>query len=156
MTAHNNVEMITAKINNMDLVVLYKLDGEEWWQTDSDPNALPCDNDLEYFLCLPQHNENGQCLHWLNGGECSVSYESVRGVSGVITKNNTEKEWTPNSLFMSHNATIKIKPKKDKRWIAYSNERLGVLAFNTEQEVKDHYENETNEGVQFIEIEIEV
>src|SRR6056297_543095 len=68
---HKNAEMIKAKVDNMELVVFYKLPNEEWWQSESESTILPDEDDIEYFLCLPKHKN--AVLNALNGGESQVA-----------------------------------------------------------------------------------
>lgn len=58
----------------------------------------------------------------------------------------------------NENVQYKLVPlvKKETRWIAYDNGRLGVLTFHTEQGVRNQYENEESVHLQLIEIEVEV
>ena len=115
---HKHAEMIKAKADNMDLVVFYRLEGEYWWQKESDDAALPYETDIDYFLCLPKHEE--ACLHWLNTGE----------IQGLVCGKWTDlhQEDMDMSLSLSFRCKFnkyRIKPRKEKRWIAvhlYSNQ----------------------------------
>ena len=149
MTAHKHVEIITAKANNTDLVVFFRNDGK--WR-ELPKGCFPLFHN-EYFLCLPKHKK--ECLHWLNGGECLVSYESVNGVSGVVNAKNTLREWTPNSLFMNHKALIKIESKKEKCFIVVHNGRVVDCLYKHDSEIRRSYGSK-HDPFQIIEVEIEV
>ena len=110
---HKLSEMIKAKADNMDLVIIVKNcqnDGD-WWALKSDKEILPSFSNGEYFACLPQHEE--ACLYWLNGGDAQYSHDGVG--FGDLTE---QLEWDPDSAFMDSNLHIRTKPKKEKRWIA--------------------------------------
>jgi hypothetical protein len=154
---HKHYEMIVAKAANMDLVVLAKsicdkvtgkpVKWSELWKTNE--MSWLVDDSRELFLCLPQHKE--ACLHWLNGGKAEENYNSE-------WSDIEHHEWHDQSVFnFDDGYTIRIKPKKEKRWIAYSanQKRLGCLSFDSEQEARDHYIHEVDEP-QFIQIEVEV
>lgn len=153
MTKHRHAEMIKAKADNMELVVLLNKYGK--WQACHE-TSLPIYSDCEYFLCLPQHNENGQCLHWLNGGYVIVrdypedERERVLPVSG-------RPNWHDASVFMCERAGIRIKPKKEKRWIGVHKSGATTDTFLIKKEVEHAPFVEQSPGNwQFIEIEIEV
>ena len=155
---HKNAEMIKAKVDNMELVVFYRLQNEEWWQPESDHATLPDDIDFDYFLCLPQHKE--ACLHWLNGG--SVQYRIALDVWTDAADNESNAAWTPDNLFVDDQVEFRIKPKKEKR----------VIGVNKDGRTTSHYAIDdkgcyavdeiriTGKGNpdewQFIEIEVEV
>ncbi|AUR87927.1 hypothetical protein NVP1106O_04 [Vibrio phage 1.106.O._10N.286.51.F7] len=100
---HKHYDMIVAKAENMELVVFYKLPCEEWWQPDSECEALPDEVEIDYFLCLPKHKE--ACLHWLNGGDVEFhlhgdswgKYSSFKG------------HWDDESDFIDEDVIIRIK-----------------------------------------------
>lgn len=142
MTAHKHAEMIKAKADNMELVVFFKLPGEEWWQIDG--SQLPDDDEISYFLCLPQHKE--ACLHWLNGGEVQTrnSYSDL----GWDTLLPFEDRWTKVSHFMCVDILLRIKPRKEKRWIAI-NVKDGDVCLCTENSA-------AAPNYQIVEIEVEV
>lgn len=110
---HKYAEMIKAKAENMDLVIIAKncQNNGDWWALKSDKEILPSFSNGEYFACLPQHKE--ACFHWLNGGEVQYSHDGV-GFGDLAE----QLEWDPDSAFMDSNLHIRIKPKKEKRWIA--------------------------------------
>lgn len=141
MTAHKHVEMITAKANNMDLAVFFRND-ENWFILTG--NALPSFEAEEYFLCLPQHKE--ACLHWLNGGEIQTT--SLDGITwrNLHTRNN---RWPDGSVFMTPIIKLRIKPKKEKRWIVYRHDGEILGPFDSYK-----FADGINSG-QVIEIEVE-
>jgi len=141
---HKYYEIIVAKANNMDLVLLYRADTSELWRRTISDKAFPINDTSEYYLCHPKHAE--ACLHWLNGGEVQYifvdDWVDVRGIAclwsscyGVFTRGDRE---------------IRIKPKKEKRWVVYRTDGAVLGPF-------DSYEmaDGVNNG-QVIEIEVEV
>lgn len=134
MTKHKHTEMIKAKADNMELVVFIKTK-QGWMVQDCNPDQLNFSCGHNYFLCLPQHNENGQCLHWLNGGYVIVrdypedERERVLLVSG-------RPNWHDASVFMCERAGIRIKPKKEKRYIGVKKDGYATKHFATPLEVK--------------------
>lgn len=152
MTAHKHYEMIVAKAENMDLVTFVKF-GNEWMV--SEPNEtgviLTFDDRYDYFLCLPQHKE--ACLHWLNGGEAQIEYiHASYPVWNFI--DNDATEWSAGHVFMDEKLNIRIKPRKEKRWIAKIKGK-NLLASN------DLYTSSTQAAAicgdcDFYEIEVEV
>ena len=141
MTAHRHAKMIKAKADNMELVVFEK-DPSGWLMKISD--IIHMNPSKEYFLCLPQHKE--VCLHWLNGGTISdVSkatdwYMDENGLKNVV--------WSDNSIFMSEDYNLSIKPRKEKRWIAINIKNHEVCLC--------HEEDKPPFGYQIVEIEVEV
>ncbi|CAM0106721.1 hypothetical protein MYOV065v1_p0023 [Vibrio phage PS15B.2] len=137
---HKHYEMIVAKAANMELVVFAK--SLKWHKVDSEDFQFFNQHE-EYFLCLPQHKE--ACLHWLNGG--GAQYLS-NGMSKWIDFGDS-KSWSITHLFMTDECELRIKPKKEKRWLRYNSK--GVF--------QDEYIKKpdcANKGDQFIEIEVEV
>ncbi|CAH9014147.1 hypothetical protein VPH5P1C_0164 [Vibrio phage 5P1c] len=153
--------MIVAKAANMDLVVFEKQntathDKEIFKELIPDGNrAIWFHESFDYFLCLPQHKET--CLHWLNGGE---SQYLSNGMEKWINFGNSTG-WSDTHLFMTTEYEFRIKPKKEKRWIAYCASRNQVIphAQDTKQLASDytalHYPYHVDEW-QFIEIEVKV
>lgn len=109
---HKHYEMIVAKAANMGLVCFVKRPDVEW--VECDDRILPCIDEHEYFLCLPQHKE--ACLHWLNGGE--VQYRIALDVWTDASNNVSNAAWSSDNLLMDDQVEFRIKPKKEKRWIA--------------------------------------
>ena len=111
MTAHKHVEMIKAKADNMDLVVLSQNQKDLTWYQQNDQGTTDFGEFVKYFLCLPQHKE--ACLHWLNGGE--VEFEDDGKWHSC---SDWSKVWSLTSGFTSSINILRIKPKTEKRWIA--------------------------------------
>ncbi|AUR94786.1 hypothetical protein NVP1198B_76 [Vibrio phage 1.198.B._10N.286.54.F4] len=147
---HKHYEMIVAKAANVDLVVLIKSKVNNRWEV-LDSVCIPSFyEDTEYFLCLPKHNEKGQCIHWLNGGDIQVLD------SNWINVNPAESyPWEDEHDFMCEDSKIRIKPKKEKRWIAVlPNGRVGGWHDEGKEMLEEQYNKDA--GWQFIEIEVEV
>ena len=149
---HKHADMIKAKADNMALVVFVRMAYSGDWVETSEKECLPSFHpDNEYFLCLPQHNENGQCLHWLNGGE--IEMQSDEAWMPVEMFKNT-MPWHPLSIFMEDYTAIRIKPRKEKLWIGcHKYGHTTTKTYATKDDAKadtvDHYK------WQFIEIEVE-
>lgn len=157
MTAHRHADLIKAKVDNMELVVFcYSSCKGEFKELPK--NYLPDTSGSKYFMCLPKHKE--ACLHWLNGGDCLISFDSVKDVCGVI-HGCDEKKWKISGGFMNQSATIRIKPRKEKRWIAHfmvGNDYCTTqFSYKTIHQLKGaaHAPNGFDDW-QFIEIEVEV
>ncbi|AUR81471.1 hypothetical protein NVP1007O_05 [Vibrio phage 1.007.O._10N.261.55.F9] len=113
---HKHYEMIVAKAANVDLVVLIKSKVNNRWEV-LDSVCIPSFyEDTEYFLCLPKHNEKGQCIHWLNGGDVVVKDYPDDKIERVLLASGYSN-WHEASVFMCERTGIRIKPKKEKRWI---------------------------------------
>lgn len=150
MTAHKHVELIKAKADNMGLVVFVKASahGGKWFKIDW--CDFPTNPHQEYFLCHPKHAE--VCLHWLNGGEAQNVAEC--SLWGVVSKSEFG-DWRKNSSFMNETLDLRIKPRKEKRWIVYH--KYGYTAASAYLS-KDDALSDTidHDKWQFIEIEVEV
>lgn len=146
MTAHKHAAMIKAKVDNMDLVVFVKpCDNGAWYEKDC--SAFQFWEDSKYFLCLPQHKE--ACLHWLNGGLTQVKYD---GEDWKDVFNSENPSWQGCNYFMMRDyVDYRIKPRKEKRWIA-------VKGYVTSNLYEDRRQLElmyaTAQDVQIIEIEV--
>lgn len=153
---HKLYEMIVAKAENMDLVVLLK--NSQGWSIKENQFDIQFHEMFEYFLCLPQHKE--ACLHWLNGG-VSLDVKNESGNWSDYSLVNVGKPWSKDRDFMREEYYFRIKPKKEKRWIGVF--RDGDLIKNTElsyrtkeQVVGDSHAPYGFDDWQFIEIEVEV
>lgn len=150
---HKHYEMIVVKAANMDLVVFQTDDDlKEWYVLDRFPMWGESTN---YFLCLPQHKD--ACLHWLNGGKAEALHEDF----GLMELADSEAiEWGVKSVFMKDSIEIRIKPKKEKRWIAVNSDGyvMPVHCGNIEsaRQHASHIDSRLTENIQFIEIEVEV
>ena len=159
---HKHYDMIVAKAANMELTILVKF-GKEWMISglDTAGEIISFDSRYEYFLCLPQHNENGQCLHWLNGGEVETdrSFDEFVLVDEACDFNFN---WWRDGWFMQEDYKSRIKPKKEKRLIGV-NVKTGKTTSAYEYDSGDSYAEAEVRLIkgnmsdwQFIEIEVEV
>ena len=150
MTAHKHASMIKAKADNMELVVFVKND--EWDLTESCNDALMFFAGKDYFLCLPQHKN--ACFHLLNGGESE--FRLIYSISEEWTKGTTVS-WTDRHWCMSDDFESRIKPRKEKRWIAITIEDGEMLCrertFHNRDEAVDFF---GPVGFQYIEIGVDV
>jgi hypothetical protein len=112
MVAHSNAAILKAYADNTDLVVFILDSNSKWIRTN--PKALMDYPDDEFFACLPQHNESNQCLHWLNGGDVLVKSKFVTSWEVVFHG----QVWGDTIGWMREDAKYRIKPRKEKRWIA--------------------------------------
>lgn len=142
MTSHKHAEMIKAKADNMDLV-LFACSNSGWVELSAE--ELPCNECFNYFVCLPQHKDI--CLSFLNGGVLQLLCEEW---VDACPNESISKEWAAVSVFMLEDAfDMRIKPKKEKRWIVY----------NAKGEFCSEHDFEyipVDKSVQVFEIEIEV
>lgn len=112
---HKHCDKIVAKSENKHLVQFIKMDGE-WEDAGLSDKFISFSEEYDYFLCLPQHNENGQCLHWLNGGEVQMAHKGeFYNVSSVSLR--CVDGWNDRCAFMDDSFELRAKPKKEKRWI---------------------------------------
>lgn len=149
---HKHAEMIKAKADDMDLVVFINR-GEVGGWIKTNVVMMFNNEDSDFFMCLPKHEK--ACLHWLNGGEvefeCGGAWHSCEtwstSWSGLVCG------------FMQKDNVIRIKPRKEKRWvIAKPTALASMYYFGSESDAKDAVKYSTGEfkGGQVIEIEIEV
>jgi hypothetical protein len=111
----------------------------------------------DYFICLPQHNKNGQCLHWLNGGDIQWSDHFHEWSDKHNYADDLEsQEFFLGNAFMLDDNKFRIKPRKEKRWIGVNNTTqvtttgLYLSLDDVMNATVRHHE------WQFIEIEVEV
>lgn len=150
---HKHYEKIVAKASNMDLVVLTKdviAPVDAPWVA-IEMGYLPAfDEHCEYFLCLPQHKDAVLC--GLNGGEFQVK----------CTKDYYSDSWHLNGdkwfgscvWYMLSNHHSRIKPRKEKRWIAIIDGYAMPKLLDSEQAVNNA--KQLMPSAQFVEIEAEV
>ena len=115
MTSHKHAEMIKAKADNMELVLLANgaenAGDNDWFEYGNDGDYFPTlYDDCEYFLCLTQHKE--ACLHWLNGGD--VDYQDFPTSEWLVIHNRGVCSWGLDVVFMQEEFNIRIKPHKEK------------------------------------------
>ncbi len=151
---HKHYDMIVAKAENMDLVALIKSKVANRWEVLGSSFMPSFYEASEYFLCLPQHKE--ACLHWLNGGKVESLHKDYEPMelaeSGAI-------DWGVKSTFMKDSIEIRIKPKKEKRWILECNGTLLTTRIFTNKYAAKLWIDEfdrADEGVSVVEIEVEV
>lgn len=143
---HKHYEMIVAKAANMILVKFIKMDGE-WENAGLSYKFISFSEEYDYFLCLPKHKD--ACLHWLNGGEVEILDGKGFYPFACYAVNG---DWYPDHAFMNDYEEIRIKPKKEKRWIAFNHENGNVYGtFLSEDKCKMAWPN-----LQKFQIEVEV
>ena len=146
--SHPYAELFSRKLNDMGLVLFEKHRDWDNWEVarDSDKHFMVSAN-FQYFLCLPKHNDTGQCLHWLDGGKVQDYYKHASTPKWLDIESD-EVNWTLGHLFMDDRCEIRIKPIKEKRWLVYNSK--GVL--------QGEYKNlpENLDGAQCVEVEITV
>lgn len=157
MMKHRHYDMIVTKAANMELTTLVKF-GKEWMI--SAPHTvgeiISFDSRYEYFLCLPQHKE--ACLHWLKGGESQYLSNGM----GEWVNFGASTGWSDTHLFMTTECELRIKPKKEKRWIGVYGNHVTDGMHPTKELCErcvnrsDKFKHCAPEGWQFIEIEVEV
>ncbi|AUR91107.1 hypothetical protein NVP1155O_34 [Vibrio phage 1.155.O._10N.222.55.B3] len=145
---HKHYDMIVAKAENMDLVVFCKVD-ELPWQERKNQSLMEFGEKFKYFLCLPQHKDT--CLHWLNGGE--AQQKPINGDNWVTSADVKKVSWMSWTSFMKDELKFRIKPKKEKRWIAaLPNGRVSGWHDGDREALEGQYNKDV--GWQFIEIEV--
>lgn len=162
MTVHKHAELIKAKADNMELVVFCKDsydDANKWQET----SQMPFQEEFDYFLCLPKHKE--ACLHWLNGGWVEWTREEENGERWFGKEKYTSiAGWNATNGWMLDDNIYRIKPRKEKLWLAVKtdkHEHLGGCrkvricshAFVNKQDAEDYLDLRDS---QLIEIEVEV
>lgn len=153
MTAHKHAEMIKAKVDNMDLVVFEKSKLSGWIELAR--YCFPDDEGIDYFLCLPQHKE--AVINSLNVGKSEVNYLDIWSLCNC----NEPVEWSASWWYMDNNCKSRIKPRKEKRWIAVNNSGYATpMTFISKQECESYvsvsYQKCPGVTWQSIEIEVEV
>lgn len=145
--------MIKAKADNTELVVFGRYKSKETeWEEVSYQHLIGHEN-YQHFLCLPKHNENGQCLHWLNNGQLEFRRD------GEEWQDEPERYhgWVDYCGMMNPDVEFRIKPRKEKRWVSVRkiNGEVCQLLFDSKDEAE-----QINDGRWWshheIEIEIEV
>lgn len=148
MAAHKHAAMIKAKADNMKLAVFIKIGNGPWLET----SGFPTDENYLYFLCLPQHKE--ACHHWLNGGEIQFKNDGLMYFEDIdygYTGN-----WSLSRFFMDEQCQLRIKPRKQKRYIAIRKSDLFIedcLFHSVENAIRQGY---PESQWQLHEIEVEV
>ncbi|AKU42634.1 hypothetical protein [Vibrio phage H188] len=152
---HKHYDLIVAKAANMDLVQFIKMNGI-WEDAGLSDKFISFSEEYDYFLCLPKHKE--ACLHWLNGGEVQVMDSSWVNMFPI-----ENYPWEGEHDFMDDEASIRIKPKKEKRWIGVYGNHVTEAHFETLEKARSFingcpslYSKLVPDNWQFIEIEVEV
>lgn len=120
MTAHNHAEIVKTKADNMELVLFAQSKGGETYGkwTECNKDTLPKNSEFcNYFLCLPKFKD--QCSDWLNGIE--VEYKVIQSVPNnewYDLSAYNDGDWSIGHAFMSDMYEFRVKPRKEKRWIA--------------------------------------
>lgn len=157
MSKHKHYDMIVAKAANMDLIVFCNY-GDGWRKLSGSIFPSFCKGS-DYFLCLPEHKE--ACLHWLNGGECQLVLCHEDDWLARATPKIEFGDCRNDSIWMKKNK-IRIKPRKEKRWIGIHPLGATTPLGKTEKFVSDIALHQLVDAVkpfcewQFIEIEVEV
>ncbi|AUR87847.1 hypothetical protein NVP1105O_04 [Vibrio phage 1.105.O._10N.286.49.B4] len=151
-------ELFTAKLNDMDLVLFEKhKDWDKWALAVNSDRCFMVGNNFDYFLCLPQHKE--ACLHWLNCGDVQHldkgSHVDMTSMNDL--KSRVGKIWSYECAWMDDDCEIRIKQKKEKRWMIYSERPLSIEIFSDESVCDTVFSSKLpTENKQKIEIEVEV
>lgn len=132
MTAHKHAEMIKAKADNMDLVVLCEGNGK-WIEVTCSFGEIAWWEDKMYFLCLPKHKD--AALHGLNGGSYQVKCLGDYSDSWYLNP----EDWRGDGIwYMLESHDSRLKPLKQEKWIAYNHKNGNVYGtFDSEIEVID-------------------
>ncbi len=150
---HKHFDLIVAQAANTSLIKYVKL-LDNWAATTTDEWNFAS----EYFLCLPQHKE--ACLHWLNGGEVQYSLNNIDWFDKDSHGINSER--MDIEYFNSPTHSMRIKPKKEKRWLGVYGNHVTDGMYPTKELCQrcvsrsDKFKHCAIEGWQFIEIEVEV
>ena len=142
--SHAHIDMICAKAANMELI-MFAREGErddgQWYEI----KCMPRWRGKNYFLCHRKHKYT--VLRSLNGEVAEFETSVEEGVHAL-----EKADWHPLSWYMFENTTSRIKPRKEKRWIAYNRDNGNVYGVfhNIGACIQHHPEH------QHIEIEIEV
>lgn len=156
---HVHFEKIVAKAANMDLVVFGYCNLDKLW-SEEEPSLPGVDfidsSNTDYFLCLPQHKE--ACLHWLNGGDVQEKGSNASDSWWSDSDNSKywSAQWHEDHIFMSDVSVFRIKPKKEKRWIAVNPLTGSVELFGDEKVLDNCLSCPEYKSHQKIEIEVEV
>lgn len=142
---HKHYDLIVTKAANIKVIKFVKLP-QGWVATQTDE----WNETSDYFLCLPQHKE--ACLHWLNGGESQLEY-THQSYPTWNSIDNDAKDWSTGHVFMDGSLSIRIKPKKEKRWIVW-NENQDSYHCTFLVDPSDRYEANFKFSIHEIEVEV--
>ena len=157
---HKYYDMIVAKAANMELVRFIKLNDNEGceWVVQAAPvqKSMQFNEISEYFLCLPQHKE--AVLNALNGGESQLTFD---GANWDKCNLNQPVKWSEGWWYMKGESQSRIKPKKEKVWVAYHKDgfmfnEVGGSEYDIDDRVKNHELSDfVKSDWQYKEIEVE-
>ena len=158
---HVYYDMIEAKAADMSLVVFSKRnDSNRWVELEIHKQCISFNEIHSYFLCLPKHNEQGQCLHWLNGGDVQDFFDGEWSDCAPLSKTiNTDSEnslkFSINHMFMNEEFHFRIKPKTEKRYVVIHEGKLVHELFKCDTDIRMTYLSEYSR-LQIFPIELEV
>lgn len=149
--------MINAKADNMELVVFTKSTITNKWEV-TNFGDLVRNDDFDFFLCL--HKHKGACLHWLNNGEIELNSQYSDGWEEC----EPIRHWSLESVFMQDDYQLRIKPSKERLWLAVKTDKYENLGGCSKVRICSHaFVNKSDAeeyldltGSQLIEIEVEV
>lgn len=125
------------------------------WSEISEKECLPSFHpENEYFACLPKHNENGQCLHWLNEGEIQVMDDNSWDDCGP--HQGRDQSWSVDGFLMIDHLKYRIKPRKEKRWVAIDERGMAVPTLIEDEDLLENAKKSLMHNYSFHQIEIEV
>lgn len=166
-TPHPHAEMMKAYADDTSLCVFVKKEYEdtgEWWLLSRD---IKFNKHQDFFVCLPKHKD--AVLNLLNGGESearNISYNCWLDVA-VASKSfsNVAIQWSSDLWYMLDKFESRIKPRKEKLWIAVKTDKHETLggscrkvricshAFVNKYDAEEYLDLSDS---QLIEIEVEV
>lgn len=157
---HKHYEMIVAKAANMDLVVFLKHANEDKWKAMRLTGLQFPDlgGTHDYFMCLQKHSK--EALSWLNGVDVQGEDPNKPGSFDDYAPYKDRAHWSSTAWYMRDDRNVRIKPKKEKRWIAVdpSHQQQSTKLFKSEGDLWSYFGGRAGNasGYQFIEIEVEV
>lgn len=143
MTKHKHAGMIKAKADNMSLVVFVET-SRGWNEQVIDDGDIRFLGTHCYFVCHPNHKD--LCQQWLNK-EIDLQFKDTQDIWCEVL----ESPWCFASIWMNPKKEFRIKPRKEKRWIAYVNGTNCAYVYEDYEIVKPMLDNP---NVQIIEIEV--
>jgi hypothetical protein len=153
MAKRKHSKMIKAWADNNELIVFSRRSDGVWLACAGYPAWF---EDRDYFLCLQQHNKNGQCLHWLNGGKIQWG-DHFHGWSDKASYADDleSQEFFSGNAFMLDDNKFRIKPKKETRYVVVDNGKFVGELFKADAHIRASYGDEYCE-LQIFPIEVEI
>ena len=148
---HKHYDKIVAKAANVGLVQFIKMNGK-WEDAGLSDKFISFSEGYDYFLCLPQHKD--ACLHWLNGGEVQGEDPNRPNYFDDYANFVDRKNWSCSSWYMRKDRNVRIKPKKENRWICIT-DNLEIEDGTLYESLEDADENSPGYK-QIVEIEVVV